>query len=114
VFLELSLTGVGGVHSLCPFFKHPMNKAGLVDAVQKILGKGTSKAAAERATEAVLAALKRGLRRDKEVSLVGFGTFALAVRPARNGFNPHTKEPMKIRAVRTIRFKAGAELRALA
>jgi len=36
------------------------------------------------------------------------------VRPARNGFNPHTKEPMKIRAVRTIRFKAGAELRALA
>lgn len=91
-----------------------MNKAGLVAEVQKILSKGTSKAAAERATEAVLAALKRGLRRDKEVSLVGFGTFALAVRPARNGFNPHTKERMKIRAVRTIRFKAGAELRALA
>ncbi len=90
-----------------------MNKAMLVEEVQKLLPKGTSKAAAERAIEAVLAAVKRGLRRDKEVSLVGFGTFALAVRPARNGYNPHTRQPMKIRAVKTIRFKPGAELRAL-
>lgn len=90
-----------------------MNKAALVEEVQKILANGTSKAAAGRVTEAVLAAVKRGLRRDKEVSLVGFGTFALAVRPARNGFNPHTKRPMKIRAVKTIRFKPGAELRGL-
>jgi DNA-binding protein HU-beta len=90
-----------------------MNKAALVDEVQKILSNGTSKAAAERSTEAVLAAVKRGLRRDKEVSLVGFGTFALAVRPARNGYNPHTRQPMKIRAIKTVRFKAGAELRAL-
>ena len=91
-----------------------MNKATLIAEVQKNLGRGASKAAAERATEAVLAAVKRGLRRDKEVALVGFGTFALAVRPARNGFNPHTKQPMKIRAIKTIRFKPGAELRALA
>jgi DNA-binding protein HU-beta len=90
-----------------------MNKSGLIDEVQKILSNGTSKAAAERATAAVLTALKRGLRRDKEVSLVGFGTFAFAVRPARNGFNPHTKRPMKIGAIKTIRFKAGAELRGL-
>jgi DNA-binding protein HU-beta len=91
-----------------------MNKATLINEVQKILSNGTSKAAAERATDAVLAAMKRGLRRDKEVSLVGFGTFAFAVRPARNGFNPHTKQPMKIRAIKTIRFKPGAELRSLA
>ena len=96
-------------HPLTP----PMNKAVLVDEVQKILGNGTSKASAERATEAVLAAVKRGLRRDKEVSLVGFGTFALAVRPARNGYNPHTRQPMRIRAIKTVRFKPGAELRAL-
>ncbi|HVS53948.1 MAG TPA: HU family DNA-binding protein [Opitutaceae bacterium] len=88
-----------------------MNKAELVDEVQKLLANGTSKAAAERATEAVLDAVRRGLRRDKEVSLVGFGTFAIATRPARNGFNPHTKQPMKIRALKTVRFKAGAELR---
>ncbi len=90
-----------------------MNKSALIDEVQRILSNGTSKAAAERATEAVLAAVKRGLRRDKEVSLVGFGTFALGVRPARNGFNPHTRQPMKIRAMRTIRFKPGVDLRGL-
>ncbi|MEX2043915.1 MAG: HU family DNA-binding protein [Opitutus sp.] len=90
-----------------------MNKSALISEVQRILSNGTSKAAAERATEAVLAAVKRGLRRDKEVSLVGFGTFALSVRPARNGFNPHTKRPMKIRAMKTIRFKPGADLRGL-
>lgn len=91
-----------------------MNKAGLVDEVRKILSNGTSRAAAERVTEAVLAAVKRGLRRDKEVALVGFGTFAMAVRPARNGYNPYTKQPMKIRAIKTIRFKPGAELRGVA
>lgn len=90
-----------------------MNKAGLIDEVRKIMGSGTSRAAAERATEAVFAAVKRGLRRDKEVSLVGFGNFALTVRTARNGFNPHTKQPMKIRAMKTVRFKPGAELRSM-
>jgi DNA-binding protein HU-beta len=90
-----------------------MNKAELVDLVQKQLGAPTSKAAAERAVDAVLSAVKRGLRRDKEVQLVGFGSFALAVRPARRGFNPHTRQPMKIPAVKTVRFKAGTELRAL-
>lgn len=90
-----------------------MNKAALIDEVHKIMADGTSKAAAERATDAVLAAVKRGLKRDREVSLVGFGTFALTVRPARNGFNPHTKKPMKIRAMKTVRFKPGAELRSI-
>jgi len=91
-----------------------MNKADLVEQVQKILSNGTSKAAAERATDAVLAAVKHGLRRDKEVSLVGFGTFVATILPARRGFNPHTKQPKKIRAVKTVRFKPGAELRASA
>lgn len=89
-----------------------MNKAALVTEVKKLLGEGTSRAAAERATDAVLSAVKRGLKRDREVSLVGFGAFAAGTRPARRGFNPHTRQPMKIRAVKTVRFKAGAELRA--
>lgn len=88
-----------------------MNKAELVLEVQKQLGGETTKVAAERAIEGVLAALKKGLRRDKEVSLVGFGAFAAVTRPARRGFNPHTREPMKIPAVKTVRFKAGVELR---
>lgn len=89
----------------------PMNKAALVAEVQKLLAGDASKAAAERATEAVLAAVKRGLKRDREVSIVGFGAFAIVTRPARRGFNPHTKQPMKIRAIKTVRFKAGADLR---
>lgn len=91
--------------------QNPMNKAALVEEVQKLMNHGTSKAAAERAVEAVLTGVKRGLKRDKEVAIVGFGTFAVAVRPARNGFNPHTKKPMKIPALKTVRFKAGADLR---
>jgi DNA-binding protein HU-beta len=90
-----------------------MNKAELVEAVQKNLGVSASKAAAERAIDAVLAAMKRGLRRDREVQLVGFGTFSVAGRPARNGYNPHTRQPMKIPAMKTIRFRAGADLREL-
>jgi DNA-binding protein HU-beta len=89
-----------------------MNKAALVAEVRKLLGEGTSLAAAERATDAVLSGVKRGLKRDREVALVGFGTFAVATRPARRGFNPHTRQPMKIRAVKSVRFKAGSDLRA--
>ncbi|PAW61467.1 MAG: hypothetical protein B9S34_16215 [Opitutia bacterium Tous-C1TDCM] len=48
------------------------------------------------------------------MALVGFGTFATALIPARQGFNPHTQRPMKIRAVKTVRFKPGADLRASA
>ena len=90
-----------------------MNKAELVAEVQQQLAEGTSKAAAERATDAVLMAIRRGLKKDREVSLVGFGTFAVATRPARNGYNPHTRRPMKIRAMKTVRFKPGAELKGL-
>jgi DNA-binding protein HU-beta len=109
----LGLTALRVVPSLAARTTTPMNKAALVDEVQRLLRNGTSKAAAERATDAVLAAVKRGLRRDKEVSLVGFGAFAVATRPARRGFNPHTKQPMKIPAMKTVRFRASAELRAL-
>ena len=89
-----------------------MNKAELIDEVQRRLGAETSNAAAERAVDAVLAAVGRGLRRDREVQLVGFGAFDITTRAARRGYNPHTKQPMKIRAMKTVRFKAGVELRA--
>lgn len=90
-----------------------MNKAELVNEVHKLLGEGTSKAAAERAAESVLTAVKRGLKRDGEVHLVGFGTFSVAQRTARKGFNPHTRQPMKIPAMKLVRFKAGSSLRGL-
>jgi DNA-binding protein HU-beta len=89
-----------------------MNKAELIDEVQKRLGSETSKAAAERAVDAVLEAVGKGIKRDREVQLVGFGAFAIATRAARRGYNPHTKRPMKIPAMKTIRFKAGLDLKA--
>lgn len=90
-----------------------MNKAELVQVVRRQLGRSATTASAERAVDAVLAAVKRGLKRDREVQIVGFGAFALALRPARRGFNPHTRRPMKIPAMKTVRFKAGTDLRRL-
>jgi len=90
-----------------------MNKAELVNEVHKLLGDGTSRAAAERASDTVLQAIRRGLKRDAEVHLVGFGTFSIAQRTARKGFNPHTRQPMKIPAMKLVRFKAGSGLRGL-
>ena len=90
-----------------------MNKAELVNEVHRLLGEGTSLAASERAADSVLQGIKRGLKRDAEVHLVGFGTISVAQRSARKGFNPHTRQPMKIPAMKLVRFKAGASLRGL-
>ncbi len=90
-----------------------MNKAELVNEVHRLLGDGTSKAAAERAADSVLQAIRRGLRKDAEVHLSGFGTFTVAQRSARQGFNPHTRKPMKIPAMKLVRFRAGSSLRAV-
>ncbi len=90
-----------------------MNKAELVLEVQKNLGADTSKAAAERAVESVIEAVKKGIKKDKAVQLIGFGTFSVAKRAARKGVNPKTGESIKIAASKTVKFKAGAGLKAI-
>ncbi|RJP75306.1 MAG: HU family DNA-binding protein [Candidatus Abyssobacteria bacterium SURF_17] len=82
-----------------------MNKGELVDAVAKELK--SSKAAAERAVNSVLANVKKGLRKDKKVQLVGFGTFDVRKRKARMGRNPRTGEAIAIKASKSVGFKAG-------
>lgn len=89
-----------------------MNKAELVASVQKSLGEDTSKAAAERAVDAVIDAIEKGIKKDKAVTLIGFGTFSIAKRNARTGINPKTKEKIKIKASKTVKFKPGAALKA--
>lgn len=89
-----------------------MNKAELVESVQKSLGAETSKAAAERAVAAVIEGIEKGLKKDKAVQLIGFGTFSITTRKARTGINPQTKEKIKIKASKAIKFKAGAGLKA--
>lgn len=89
-----------------------MKKSDLVEAVQKSLGPDTSKAAAERSVNAVLDGITKGLKsKDKTVQLIGFGTFSVAKRAAREGINPQTKEKIKIKASKTVKFKPGAALK---
>jgi len=88
-----------------------MNKAELVDAVQRALGKETSKALAERSVEAVVESIKTGLRKAKIVQLVGFGTFKVVSRKARIGVNPKTGDRIKIKASKNVRFGAGKDLK---
>ncbi len=91
-----------------------MNKAELIEEVQKQLGKECSKACAERSINAVLEGIKKGVKKDKAVQLIGFGTFSVKKRAARNGVNPQTGEKIKIKASKTVGFKAGAALKAAA
>lgn len=90
-----------------------MNKAELVLEVQKTLGDDTSKAAAERAVEAVLESIKKGVKKDKAVQVIGFGTFSVAKRAARTGVNPQSGEKIKIKASKTVKFKAGTGFKAV-
>ena len=89
-----------------------MNKAELVAQVQSNLGRDTSKAGAERAVDAVLEGIKTGVSQDQSVQLIGFGTFSVAHRAARMGINPRTQEKIQIKASKSVKFKAGAGLKA--
>ena len=70
-----------------------------------------TKAAAERAVNAFLGGIETGLKKDGVVQLIGFGTFAVKNRAARKGRNPSTGEEIKIKASRTVGFKAGQALK---
>lgn len=86
-----------------------MTKAELVAAMAKAAG-GT-KAAAEKSLNAFLQAIRDSLKRGRRVSLVGFGTFSVVKRAARNGRNPRTGKTIKIPAARVPRFKASKTLK---
>ena len=88
-----------------------MNKVELVEAVQKQLGSETSKAEAERAVTAVINAVKVGVKKDKMVQLVGFGTFKVVDRKARRGVNPKTKQPIRIPKSKTVKFVPGKDFK---
>ena len=88
-----------------------MNKAELIEDVQRNLGTDCSKAHAERALNALLTSIQSGLKKDKEVQITGFGTFAVRDRKARMGRNPQTNEPMPIQASRTVGFRPGTNLK---
>ncbi len=88
-----------------------MNKAQLVEEIQKLLGKDASKACAEKALNAVLEAIKGGIKKQKKVQLIGFGTFSVVNRKARTGINPQTKAKIKIKASKAIKFKGSKAIK---
>ena len=84
-----------------------MNKTELIDKIAA--GAGISKADAKKALDATTNALKEALVAGDKIQLVGFGTFSVSERPAREGINPATKEKIQIAAKKVAKFKAGAE-----
>ncbi len=86
-----------------------MNKGELVEF---LVEKGKiSKAEAGRVLDSVIEGIQHGLKKTKEVALVGFGTFKVVDKPAREGRNPKTGEKIKIAAKRAVSFKAGKGLK---
>ena len=85
-----------------------MNKTELIDKIAA--GAGLSKADSKKALDATLAAIKDALVEGDKIALIGFGTFSVNERPAREGINPATKQKIQIAAKKVAKFKAGAEL----
>ena len=86
-----------------------MNKTELVEHIAK--HSDISKAAATRALESIVDAVKKTLKKGGTVSLVGFGTFAVGKRVARTGRNPRTGAAIKIKAAKVPKFRPGKGLK---
>ena len=82
-----------------------MNKAELIEVIAK--DAKLSKAAAQAALDATVAAVVKAVTKGDSVSLVGFGSFSSGKRAARTGRNPQTGETIKIPAAKTVKFTAG-------
>ena len=87
-----------------------MNKVELVAAIAADAGLTNKDAGA--ALDAVVVNITKALKKGDTVQLIGFGTFSVAKRAARVGRNPQTGKPLKIKAAKVPKFKAGAKLKA--
>lgn len=86
-----------------------MKKAELIEAV--VAATGLTKADATRAVDATFEVITNTLAKGDKVPVVGFGTFAVTQRAAREGRNPRTGEPVKIAARKAVTFKPGSALK---
>jgi len=87
-----------------------MTKTELVKtmAVEAGISNTQAKAALDSLMDNIMNALKK---KDGKVTLVGFGTFLKTRRKARNGRNPQTGDPIKIKAANVVKFRPGKKLR---
>ena len=85
-----------------------MNKSDLIDAMAE--DAGITKAAAKKALESFLGIIEKSLKGGDRVSLVGFGSWSVSKRAAREGRNPQTGKTIQIAAKNVVKFKAGSDL----
>lgn len=85
-----------------------MNKSDLISKIAE--DAGVTKAQANAALDSFVDAVAKTLKKGEKVTLVGFGTFSVSKRAARNGRNPQTGAVIKIKAKKVAKFKAGKEL----
>ncbi|MBT8292720.1 MAG: HU family DNA-binding protein [Eudoraea sp.] len=85
-----------------------MNKTELIDAMAA--SAGITKAAAKKALESFLDNVEGSLKKGNRVSLVGFGSWSVSRRNAREGRNPSTGQTIQIAAKNVVKFKAGSDL----
>jgi len=85
-----------------------MNKAELINAIAA--ESKLSKVDSKKALDGFIAAVVKELKKGGKISLVGFGTFSVTEKKARQGINPRTKKPIQIAGKKVAKFKAGAEL----
>ena len=85
-----------------------MNKSDLIDAMAA--DAGITKAAAKKSLESFLGNVQKSLKNGNRVSLVGFGSWSVSKRAAREGRNPQTGKTIKIAAKNVVKFKGGSDL----
>ena len=85
-----------------------MNKTELIDAMAA--DAGITKAAAKKSLESFLGNVQKSLKKVNRVSLVGFGSWSVSRRSAREGRNPSTGKTIQIKAKNVVKFKAGSDL----
>jgi DNA-binding protein HU-beta len=85
-----------------------MNKADLIEAVARVT---KTKKEANAAVECILDTITRSLKKKEDVTLIGFGTFTVKKRKARNGRNPQTGDTIKIKAKSVPAFRPGKALK---
>ena len=85
-----------------------MNRTELIDKVAK--ESALSKAVAEQVVNSVFSAIAEAMKSGDKVTLVGFGTFSVSERAAREGRNPKSGETITIPAKKVVKFKAGSKL----
>ena len=85
-----------------------MNKTDLTNSMAE--NAGITKAAAKKALDGLLIDIEGALQKGNRVSLVGFGSWSVTRRAAREGRNPQTGAKIHIKAKNVVKFKAGSDL----